>query len=300
MKKRGKLRISLVLLVFLYFSNNLIAQKHPLREVLQHYRQKNEMEKFQAALFLIKNISIHKSIELDWYATDDKKVNFSEFNYDNYLQGLSYLKSIDATQRRNTISDLEQISKEYLIKNIDDAFDLWKNNSWSKDYSFENFCEYILPYKGSVEPFEENWREVWQEYLSLVIKRNKEREEKDPVIVCNEILSELQDFKFTLHKKDFQPVLNSSQMMYRREGSCNDLTNMAILATRSIGIATSLDYAIHYPASSGRHFWNTIINEEGEHIPFDSNQNGDPYIYDPAFRRLGKVVRRSQRIIKQT
>ena len=39
------------------------------------------------------------------------------------------------------------ITAEYLIDNIDRAFDNWQKRPWNRSLSFEDFCEYLLPYR---------------------------------------------------------------------------------------------------------------------------------------------------------
>src|SRR5699024_5082462 len=54
-------------------------------------------------------------------------------------------------------NDLTFIKAGYLIDNIDQAFDAWQNYPWSAHVSFNDFCNYILPYKVFNEPLE-RWR----------------------------------------------------------------------------------------------------------------------------------------------
>ena len=45
------------------------------------------------------------------------------------------------------IYDAHIITAEYLIDNIDCAFDNWQKRPWNRSLSFEDFCEYLLPYR---------------------------------------------------------------------------------------------------------------------------------------------------------
>ena len=45
------------------------------------------------------------------------------------------------------IYDAHFITAEYLIDNIDRAFDNWQKRPWNRSLSFEDFCEYLLPYQ---------------------------------------------------------------------------------------------------------------------------------------------------------
>ena len=287
MKKNSNLKITTLILLIFYCSPFFSQKKHPLRDVAGHYKELGETEKFKAALFLLKNMSIHKSIGVDWYQKSGEKLPFSEFNFDDYPNALNYIQKNKATAKLRTSYDKEQLSVSFLIKNIDDAFSYWKTKPWSKHYSFNDFCEYILPYKSQVEPLED-WRALWQDDLFETLSNHEN--ESDPVQMCTYVLNQIQNFGFVIRRKDPQPVLTSSQMQFRRDGTCVDLTNTSLLANRSIGIATTIDFTPHFGASSGRHFWNTVINSENQHIPFNG-RGGHPYAYDANFRRLGKVLR---------
>lgn len=57
------------------------------------------------------------------------------------------------------VSDVSVVSSDLLIENIDLAFEAWRRRKWSKYYSFEGFCDYVLPYRINNEPLE-NWRKL--------------------------------------------------------------------------------------------------------------------------------------------
>ena len=43
--------------------------------------------------------------------------------------------------------DYSMIKANYLIKSIDAAFDDWQQGCWARGITFDEFCEYMLPYK---------------------------------------------------------------------------------------------------------------------------------------------------------
>ena len=58
------------------------------------------------------------------------------------------------------VYDCHAIKAEYLIENIDLAFAAWQKRPWRHSLSFDEFCEWILPYRIGDEPLE-NWRKVF-------------------------------------------------------------------------------------------------------------------------------------------
>ncbi|WP_310559798.1 transglutaminase-like domain-containing protein [Flavobacterium sp.] len=302
------IKIKIFLCSILIASVNLVAQTNEsdklkikaLRTLLAvHYQ--SDAEKQKAAAFLIDNLDIHASQNYNWIDHAGKKVPFNELDYANSEMAVQAFKklndSIKIKPQTYELKDSEALTPELLIKNIDLAFDAWRNNPWSKAYDFATFCEYILPYRSLTEPLED-WREDYQFLVSSV--STKVENNNMPIEVGTSVLSSLKNFKFLESRPDPIPFLSPKQLLFRREGSCNDLANLAILACRSVGLAVTFDFTPFYGASSNKHFWNTIITEKGEHIPFNGissdNPEGLPYNYKPTQKRLAKVYRKTYSI----
>lgn len=311
-RKTNGLKIRIIFGLFFYtsflFSQTLqdafyLAgdNKESLTAVLEHYKNIGEEEKYKAAVFLIENMPIHKSVNYKWVDGNGDDIGFSELAYTNFdtaLNAFNKIKdSIKITPEQFSQKDIEVISSDLLIKNIEMAFKQWKENPWSENYSFETFCEYILPYRSLIEPLE-NWREDYLEFVKNV--KNSVDNTSDPVEVCWSIISELKDFKFITKRPDPIPLLSPQQLLFRRQGSCPDLANAALFASRSLGVAVSFDFTPHYAASSNRHYWNTVIDNEGNHIPFNGNliKGSVPAVYIATIKRLGKVFRKTYSIQK--
>ncbi len=271
--------------------------KNNLEKVLHHYKTLGEKQKYEAALFLIKNMPVHESQTYQWIDSGNNIVLFSEFNYEDFdvaLQVFNKFKdSIGVQPKMLKEKDVKFISSELLIKNIDLAFKAWKNNPWSASYSFKTFCEYILPYRSLIEPLEE-----WREECNFLVQQAKYnlQDQTNPVEVCTNVMTELQGFSFRYTNSPIPaPLLSAQQLLFRREGSCPELANLAVLASRSIGIAVTFDFTPHYAASSNRHYWNTVIDKQGKAVPFNgssaSDGNGTPYNYDANNKRMAKVIR---------
>lgn len=53
--------------------------------------------------------------------------------------------SIDMLTRKK---DIEVVDSAFLVEHIEWAFKVWKEQPWGGNVNFEDFCEYILPYRG--------------------------------------------------------------------------------------------------------------------------------------------------------
>jgi len=240
-----------------------------LKKVLMHY--KNEPEKLQAAYFLIENMDCHNSQSYYWTDVNKQKVPFDEFRYVSYEEAVKAFNKIAFNRQmipvEFTVYDLAIINAKYLIVNIDEAFIVWKKK-WSSKLSFEMFCEYILPYRIMDEPFTE-WRESYKKVFASSFSKCANLRVRDVcTLLSNEYKNWFSDIFNLQVKKEKQHVLSPQQILFRRQGYCEDMANWGVYMLRSLGIASCVDYTPYWATSTGGHFWQVAFNEIGENIPF--------------------------------
>lgn len=107
---------------------NAFANKTELNNFLEHYKLIGNKEKYEAACFLISNIS-------------EKH-----------------------TTRENIVYDIDVVKADSLIYSLEESFSLRKRNQFLKKYSFKQFLEYILPYRIADEPLEYYWKRDCQKH----------------------------------------------------------------------------------------------------------------------------------------
>ena len=295
LSKRLKLAaIASLFCIFFVFSQSKKIEKESngkLLQVLEYFQKKGSKEQYDAAVFLVKNIPIHYSEDNAWLDKNGKTVPFKVTDYKDIEQAEAAfieLKNMAGMVSKSiTIRDSDAVDPQVLIKNIEMAFESWKENPWSKSYDFKTFCEYILPYRSLTEPLQD-WRSDYQltfEKLSAGMA-----DPSEPGELCYNIMNNIKHFDFELKRFDPKPLLGPNDLLFWREGNCPDLANAALFACRSLGVAATFDCTPHYAASSNRHYWNTVIDNKGRHIPFNGNQDL-PYVYNAVNKRLGKVFR---------
>lgn len=197
-----------------------------LERVLEHY--KNDALKLKAAHFLIENMPGHYGV---------------------------YKNRSGNTEVRQ---DAQVITSDYLIRNIDASFMVWKQNPWYKYISFDNFCELILPYRISNEPLEE-WREAYYREFRYVLDIAEPTE--DLVAACQLINLQIQEYdRFNFHEIEphvspFELKLYNDSIFFNTIMKCDTLMNFNVVVTNNhafIGVGSYQDSMFK------------IINEKGQ------------------------------------
>lgn len=143
-----------------------------LEKVLDHY--KHEPLKLKAAKFLIENMDSYSFVtspELDDYYKTMDSIFAINGNDDLTREQDSLLTQLNKPNSFSfkSIPDLQYVSADFLIDNIDRAFEAWKS-PFAKDLSFDDFCEYLLPYKVGSTDRPDFWRETYKDTFYPYVK----------------------------------------------------------------------------------------------------------------------------------
>ncbi len=296
------MKILFIKLACFFFVQNLTAQRlseyeynyHREKEkVLNHFKEDSNPLKLKAADFLIRNMVIHYSLIPYWTDEKDNIIDVSELQFESFEEAVKAFDDIWEKGGRQNLKkekDFKYINSSFLIDHINISFEIWEKSPWKEKYSFKTFCEYVLPYRIREEPIDKKWKEKYSILYNSALK--KAENAADPVAVCAALVNSLKFFKFSRTELYALSPLSIDQAHFRRSGTCTDLASVAVLIGRSIGLATTFDYTPYYAASSNSHYWNTVVDAEGEFIPFNGTEI-IPNAYDPCIKRMGKVLRRT-------
>lgn len=138
-----------------------------LEKVLLHYE--NEPLKLKAAQFLIANMPGHVSYRNQkyvesYYDAIDSVNQYSHLSNEKLSERYEAIAA-EYSEPVSNVQDLQIISAAYLTDNINRAFDGWQNGRWATHLTFEDFCEYLLPYKVTERQTLDNWREYFSDTL---------------------------------------------------------------------------------------------------------------------------------------
>ena len=247
------------------------SNRTELEKVLSHYE--NDSMKYKAAQFLINNMAYYFYYEGE--GLNDYLIPFEEYSKKNTkpqqivdsLNRIGYSFSINGLKKCN---DLECITSEYLINNIDWAFKVWKEQPWGKHVSFDVFCEFILPHRIGDEPLI-GWREnLYTKFNPLIDSIRNLPEAENPVFVAQHLMDywERKPFKWTSlfpAGPHLGPIVTEL-----KTGSCREQTDAIIYILRSVGIPCGTDMVMQRGETNASHFWCFVLDK-----------NGDTYISEP-------------------
>ncbi len=271
---------------------NTTSNRAELLKVIAHYQERGETQKVDAAYFLIKNLREQMHVEGDGVIHKRKMLRKiaeipQRLDLFNKWDSLTNLVGKTTKLSVSTVYDSDIMKSELLIKHIDAAFKAWRY-PWARSLSFEEFCDYILPYKlVNEEPT--LWNEIVQQKTKWLLDSNKD--EKDVYKVCISLNDYLKK-QFYFQKFPISWDMNFQDLLTVQCGSCYHATQFTTYYMRALGIPVVMDFTPLWGNMNGGHNWNALIYK-GKPVAFVGAESdpGQTKI-DLAFqRKRGKIFR---------
>ena len=248
-----------------------------LEAVLEHYRTvDNDPLKLDAAKYLIANMPAHysyrdtaainsfysKALEIlgtgpsgDWQRDTLREIG------DKYYAGIM----------EDIIPDAWVITADYLIYNIDHAFNAWRTRPWSQHVKYEEFRERILPYKITERQSFDPWRDTlvlhYTDSLSKVPPTDLERNTIYGAIeiVRKELHTKELDMKFRIlwEERNGIPMLSAATWVRMTYGDCRNFVDMGTSVFRSLGLPACVDFVPLWGRNNNGHSWFAFTSDQG-------------------------------------
>lgn len=258
-----------------------------LEKVLNYYEDRGETLKWKAARFLIANMK-------DKYSYDIPGL-------DSIRQAIINVKTKNAIEKRwknfsykslPKVYDAQVMTADYLIENIESAFESWQRYEWGKYYTFEDFCKYLLPYRIGDEPLE-RWR---LEYKTKFAPLLDSLYQGTDVIAAASVLQNYAEHSGYKFYTDFNVPHHGALFLQKyRVGTCREYCDFVIYLFRSMGIPVAIDQYKYSPEIRQSHHWNVVKDTTGRCIPIEfhdsavkrdwENKRGKGKVYRTCFER---------------
>ena len=255
-----------------------------LEAVLEHYGSAGKDDlRYRAAVFLISNMPGHggwdQETNDEYYERVNAVLTTKDKKRDDKIQEMKEI-STELSADARWAEDVETITAEYLIYSIDHAFDLWENGRWARHVDFEQFCEYLLPYRVAEYQPLDHWRKTlpskWENGGKLKIEKCRYIDHMNIVKVMQ---------LHTNMKNTLAPHLVSPGeiLPYHAElwdkmpcGKCDDYAVLATAAMRSKGLPIVMDFTPQWTNRSAGHTWNVLLLNNGRIKDFSGITGVDP------------------------
>ncbi|MBE6340391.1 MAG: hypothetical protein E7069_06620 [Bacteroidales bacterium] len=264
--------------------------------VLNHYAK--DSLKLEAAKFLIRNMPAHYSYAdsaIERYYTIATQILQSELTPIQQRDTLLALsKKSFAYATANKTSDIKIMSAQYLIKNIDDAFEQWQQ-PWARHLSFDEFCEWILPYKAvefqSFDAWRDTMRMAFADTIARIIPDDEEYNTipKTLSAVRNRILSKVKPYG--VYTEIGHTLLSASTISRLTFGQCHDYVLLGVLAYRSVGLPAIIDGTPMWGRYRSGHTWYVTLSHRGEQLTSEWDISSVPGQAFFPYERIPKVYR---------
>ncbi|MDR1782902.1 MAG: hypothetical protein LBR13_01380 [Dysgonamonadaceae bacterium] len=261
---------------------NLSGNNRPeLEKILSHYSENPaDSLKYRAAVFLIENMSAHYSYTDDYMEKycaelDSLSSYYKQFRNDEEATARFHALAEKYSRKPPIITDLQTVKAQYMIENIDHAFALWEKCEWLNNIEFDEFCEYLLPYKVAEVQALDDWRTTFSDakygdlqYLNFTNGSALRAAGK----VNSALISNLPSFSIiTPELPSVRKISTLLNMLKIRD--CEDHVYLEASAMRAKGIPVAIDFTPLWPDRGLYHSWCVLHHKNGKNIPFNALDN---------------------------
>lgn len=237
--------------------------RQELEKVLEHYSTSADSDKLYAAKFLIAYMGDKYSVVPDnivnYNIVVEELSDVTElYPRDEDLSAIG--KVLDSLLEQYPVGhivrpDLTTVSAEFLIDNIEEAFEQWEKVPWHEQYTLDEFCRYVLPYRASIEVLE-NWRKM---ALEISLPNEDSIIQQGDLFNIGYELIKYSGVDYNIAAGRFFNRLPYSDMSKVKWGDCAQIAVHAMLLFRSRGIPSAIDLVPQWANRSLRHIWNVIL-----------------------------------------
>lgn len=277
-----------------------------LVKVLKHYRRNGDTLKYEAASFLIANMKWHynrmqfeeqdSSLLNLWRKIDYLYTSLVRNRSDDLLQtpsleqkffdyGLVTAKLMKMTTvplpvfQNHLLSDVENVNSKFLIDHIDNAFHMWKTISPAKKLTFEQFLEYILPYRSMADcPYIYSGKQL-NDMFSKQLNRFKGKDMEHYVFRYNHYALKMQSL---FGRNDSIVGLGLYDIFLSAKITCQEMANYACNILRACGYPVVVDYNMAYKEKSTRHYYCSYIDSLGNWHAFNPQTESGVSLLSPS------------------
>ena len=250
-----------------------------LERVLAHYaRRPEDSLKLRAARFLIENMPGHYTLEGNLIGHYRREIwrdtALSYFDKKALDISLGHVDVLRESSRR--VEDVTRVTAAFLIHHIDRSFERRERDGWVWVIPFDDFLEYVLPYR-----FEQERLDYWIDSLDVKPAALKELNASDDMRYS--VWNRQETFPLTHFESSVPSLPLVRSLNNQLYGDCKHQELKNNLWSRASGFPAVVDFIPYYATRNGYHYWNKVVS---------------PILKDATLK--GTLIRESAKVYRKT
>lgn len=283
-----------------------------LKKTLLYYKYINpDRQKFDAALFLIENMKYHKGIGCItkistglkyWRMETDSiyaSIRFSDMDMNDQRDSLNNIRKKRIAEMSNIIipqididstpfDDIKTISFHFLKEHIDNAFVSWKESVFAKNLSFDDFKEYILPYRSIEDIGFLETGKSFKEWFGKYVPTTGVLSLRETVDSYNQAIINMRDLN---GKSKWKSPTGQYDLYVNGIHDCVNIASYGCNILRACGLPVMVEYNISYKTLPGSHYHCSVWNDKKNKWESFNPESSLPGDLDWAIKEATNVYR---------
>ena len=236
-----------------------------LEKVLAHYA--DDPERLEAATWLISNMPMHHSKtgpELSKYRRYFEIAADQTLNPQTIRDSLDSIYGAPDLRQLDIVYDITTIDSAYLVDNIEAAFEARERWPWGRNVSWEDFLEFVLPYRLGDEPLSEWRRPIMEEYGAIIDSIASLPEAASPRIASDLLFKEWiwrKKFKWTSRLPGGPRI--GPEITEWKTGACREKADGMCYLLRAAGLPAAMHVAPMRGDLNDTHSWGAVYDSDG-------------------------------------
>lgn len=268
------------------------------QKLSKEYANPKDSLKLISLQFLKENMTDLKSETIAFYDQENNnKINLDFRKFENDTSFFDFLDSKKISYKIHDTPDITILSTNDIRNLIEDTFEVWNKYPWSKNVSFDNFLNYLLPYK-ILDEYPDNWRQDLKKRFSKDLEKyNKYYYSGNDSLKKVYAQTNNLYYAFVVNRIDelftYNPIPQYltnrpgfNEISCLRYGDCFGGSYLGVYFLRSIGIPATVDIIPAWGIKNGGHSTEVFLNESGKMIAASGREiTGPAKVFRLMFKR---------------
>ena len=174
------------------------------------------------------------------------------------------------------VRDDSRVTAAFLIRHINHAFKVWRTSRFAQGLSFDEFKEYILPYKAfNGYSFLES-ADTYDRLFGRMIDLDSLNAPSDCIQAYNYVRRTQRALTGT---KQCEGRKGLYDLFFSWSHACDDLAAYACCILRSMGVPITIEHTVGYRSFTGKHYFCSLYDAETGNWATYNPEAADPTLY---------------------